>query len=75
MKAIAISVWSWLTMFGALVMRSGQDILFTLAFSAMSYGFWLAWPPLGFIVSGGLVCVLMVWSRQRPPDNGAGDNA
>lgn len=28
------------------------------AFILMSYGFWLAWPPLGFIVGGALLALV-----------------
>lgn len=38
----------------------------------MSVGFWLAWPPLGLIVPGGIVFGLLLYSHLTtggPPDH------
>ena len=41
------------------------SILFVSALAVMSFGFWLAWPPLGFIAFGGLICLPMLVHRMR----------
>ncbi len=36
---------------------SFSDVLLLLGFCAASYGFWLAWHPLGFILGGAALVV------------------
>ncbi|MBS1803523.1 MAG: hypothetical protein JST28_09150 [Acidobacteria bacterium] len=48
-------------MIGELVL----DVMFLLGLAAASYGFWLAWHPLGFIVGGLLVAVFSFLTAQR----------
>jgi hypothetical protein len=40
------------------------DLVVIAGLAAMSYGFWLAWPPLGFIL-GGLLAAAAGILRER----------
>ena len=43
--------------------------------SAVSYGAWLAWPPAGYIIGGGLLlaaAILGEWRAARGPAQGSG---
>lgn len=48
-----------------LVVRLAPDLLFCVALTVMCFGFWLAWPPLGPIAFGGVICLPMLISRMR----------
>lgn len=51
-----------------------RDTLFLVGFACMSWGFYLAWPPLGWIVPGVVVMVLCAMARPqsgRKPPNAA----
>ena len=41
------------------------DAMFLLAFVCMSWGFYLAWPPLGWIVPSVVVMVLAAMARPQ----------
>lgn len=41
------------------------DCMALIGFSLMCFGFWLAWPPLGFIVGGGTVFWSLAWQQAR----------
>lgn len=63
-------------------MKLASNILFTIAFLAMSIGFWQAWAPLGLIVPGALVVGICVYNQLLPevvelkkPEPKANDNA
>lgn len=36
--------------------------------ASVTYGFWLAWPPLGFIVGGGIVLAAVIILAGRDND-------
>ena len=46
-----------------------DDLLFTAGLACMSWGCYLAWAPLGFMVPGSIVCgvILLSWTRRPPP--------
>jgi hypothetical protein len=44
---------------------ASRDGIAAGALAAMSYGFWCAWPPLGFIVPGAVVLCLAVVGKMR----------
>jgi hypothetical protein len=37
---------------------AGWNAIFSLGAALVSYGFWLAWHPLGFIVFGLIIAIL-----------------
>lgn len=39
-------------------------VLELVGFAAIAYGFWMAWPPLGFII-GGVLLALTAWLIDR----------
>lgn len=43
------------------VLQAGPGVLGLLS---VAYGAWLAWPPAGFLLFGGLVLADVVWSRR-----------
>lgn len=46
-----------------------HDALFLLSLSGLTYGFWLAWSPLGAIVPSGIVLSLLIFGRLAKRDN------
>lgn len=48
------------------------NLTFAGAILGLGVGFYLAWPPLGFIIPCALVLGLMVWARAVG-ENGGGD--
>lgn len=40
------------------------DLLFFLTLLVMSFGFWLAWAPLGPIAFGATICLPMLFDRM-----------
>lgn len=41
-------------------MKHVPNIAFTVALGCLAYGFWLAWPPLGWIVPASIVLWIVV---------------
>jgi hypothetical protein len=48
-----------------------RNLLALASFAALAAGFWLAWPPLGLIVPGGIVFAALAWSHVRRDDDAA----
>lgn len=59
MKAFSSRIWS-------AILSNGKSLIFVFALLGMSFGFWLAWEPLGFIVPCSLILALMVLAQLRP---------
>lgn len=47
-----------------------QDGIFTFGLLLLTAGFFWAWPPLGLIVPGTVICGVMIWSRMHSQKRG-----
>ena len=64
----------WLRSLAAFAVANARNLLFTGALAVASIGFALAWPPLGLIFPGLLVCCLMAawhWQQEGKKDDDA----
>ena len=52
----------WLVLW---LVSNAANLLATLSLAAISYGCWLAWPPLGWIVPGSIIFSCLAWSRVK----------
>lgn len=53
----------------AAIVRHAEALVAFTAFAVFSAGFWLAWPPLGLIVPGGIVLGSLTWKHLRGSDD------
>lgn len=56
---------SWAETLGTALRLLGTVLPGLLGWALLSYGAWLAWPPAGFMVAGGLLLVDQAWTRVR----------
>jgi hypothetical protein len=48
-----------------LVREHALDVVFFIGVAVFSFGFWLAWRPLGFIVSGLVIAAFSFFADYR----------
>lgn len=44
---------------------NAQNLLAIAALASIGVGLWMAWPPLGLIVPGGIVFGALAWTRIK----------